>query len=54
MNRTAAPRVRLDHVALFCGDLLAARERWQPVLDTLPVGEVLVLLPPPESQGRLL
>ena len=52
MNRTGQPAVRLDHVALFTGALLAVRERWQPVLDTLPVGEVLVLLPPAERPVR--
>ncbi len=52
MNRQRTPAVRLDHVALFPGDLLAVRERWQPVLASLPVGEVLVLLPPAESPVR--
>ena len=52
MNRPSDPAVRLDHVALFPGALLGVRERWQPVLDTLPVGEVLVLLPPAESPVR--
>ena len=52
MNRVGQPAVRLDHVALFTGALLAVREHWQPVLDSLPVGEVLVLLPPAESPVR--
>ena len=52
MNRAAGPAVRLDHVALFPGAMLPVRERWQPVLDTLPAGEVLVLLPPPDSPLR--
>ena len=52
MNRPRHPAVRLDHVALVTGALLAVRERWQPVLDTLPAGEVLVLLPPPDSPLR--
>jgi len=52
VNRAPAPAVRLDHVALFPGALLAVRERWRPVLDRLSVGEVLVLLPPPESPVR--
>ena len=52
MNRAATPAVRLDRVALFTGDLLAVRDRWQPVLDSLPVGDVLVLLPPPDSPLR--
>ena len=52
MNRPRHPAVRLDHVALFPGDLLALRERWQPVLDALPVGEVLVLVPPAQSPLR--
>ncbi len=46
MTVHARPAVTLDHVALFPGDLLAVRERWQPVLDALPVGAVLVLVPP--------
>ena len=52
MNRVVRPAVRLDHVALFPGTLLAVRERWRPVLDGLPAGEVLVLLPPPDSPLR--
>ncbi len=52
MNRAGQPAVRLDHVALLPADRLAARERWQPVLDGLPLGEVLVLLPPPDSALR--
>ena len=52
MNRPGRPAVRLDHVALFTGALLAVRERWQPMLDALPAGEVLVLLPPAESPVR--
>jgi hypothetical protein len=52
MNRTATPAVRLDHVALFTGALLAVRERWQPVLESLPAGEVLVLLPPADRALR--
>jgi hypothetical protein len=52
VNRTGTPVVRLDRVALFPGALLAVRERWQPVLDGLPVGEVLVQLPAPDSPVR--
>ena len=52
MNRPGQSAVRLEHVALFPGDLLGVRERWQPVLDGLPVGEVLVLLPPAASPLR--
>ena len=29
MNHTGTPAVRLDHVALFPGDLPAVGERWQ-------------------------
>ena len=46
MTLHAGPAVPLDHVALFPGNLLALRDHWQPVLDALPVGEVLVLVPP--------
>ena len=49
MNTQARFAVRLDHIALFPGALLAVRERWQLLLDDLPVGGVLVLLPPDES-----
>ena len=49
MTTLPQPAVRLDHVALFPGTLLTVRDRWQPVLDALPVGAVLVLMPPQES-----
>ena len=52
MHALTRPAVRLDHVALFPGSLLAVRERRQPVLDGLPVGEVLVLVPPVQSPLR--
>ena len=52
MSRPGQPAVRLDHVALFPGALLGVRERWQSVLDALPVGEVFVLLPPEDSRVR--
>ena len=48
MNRTATPAVRLDHVALFPGDLLAVREHWQPVLESLPAGEVKMQIEMPQ------
>ncbi len=52
MNRAASPAVRLDHVARFPGDLLAVRDRWQPVLERLPAGEVRGRVPPPDSVLR--
>lgn len=50
-QRPRRPGSRGEHVVLLPGHLLRYQERWQPVADALPAGEVIVILP--NSAGAL-
>ena len=46
------PPVRLDNVALVPAHLLPRKAEYQALANDLPVGDILVVLPPPESRER--
>ena len=46
------PQVRLDNVALVPAHLLPRKAEYQALANDLPVGDILVVLPPPESRER--
>ena len=43
------PGVRCDNLVLVPGNVLAHMEQWQAMANTLPRGEVLIMLPEPGS-----
>jgi hypothetical protein len=46
------PPVRLDNVALVPAHLLPRKADYQAIANNLPRGDILLVLPPPESRER--
>ena len=46
------PQVRLDNIALVPAHLLPRKAEYQAIANDLPTGDILVVLPPPESRER--
>jgi hypothetical protein len=46
------PQVRLDHLTLVPASVLPQKARYEAIADRLPHGEVLLVLPPPDSRER--
>ena len=46
------PQVRLDNIALVPAHLLPRKAEYQALANELPKGDILVVLPPPESRER--
>ncbi len=46
------PQVRLDNIALVPAHLLPRKAEYQSIANELPTGDILVVLPPPESRER--
>ena len=46
------PQMRLDNVALVPAHLLPRKAEYQAIANTLPVGDILLVLPPPQSRER--
>ncbi len=46
------PQVRLDNIALVPAHLLPRKAAYQALANDLPRGDILVVLPPPESRER--
>jgi hypothetical protein len=46
------PQLRLDHLTLVPASVLPQKARYEAIADRLPRGEVLLVLPPPESRER--
>ncbi len=49
---TAVRRARLDNLALVPASLLPYKEQWQQLVDQLPDGTTLIVLPVAESPQR--
>ncbi len=46
------PQVQLDNIALVPAHLLPRKAEYQALANELPYGDILVVLPPPESRER--
>jgi hypothetical protein len=46
------PQVRLDNIALVPAHLLPRKAEYQAIANQLPDGEILLVLPPPDSRER--
>ena len=46
------PQVTLDNIALVPAHLLPRKVEYQALANELPKGDILVVLPPPESRER--
>ena len=46
------PQVRLDNIALVPAHLLPRKAEYQAIANTLPAGDILLVLPPPQSRER--
>ncbi len=46
------PQVQLDNVTLVPAHLLPRKAEYQAVANELPTGDILVVLPPPDSRER--
>ncbi len=46
------PQVQLDNIALVPAHLLPRKAEYQALANELPQGDILVVLPPPESRER--
>ena len=46
------PRVRLDNITLVPAHLLPRKAEYQALANELPEGDILVVLPPPDSRER--
>ena len=46
------PQVRLDNIALVPAHLLPRKAEYQSLANELPRGDILVVLPPPDSRER--
>ena len=46
------PQVQLDNIALVPAHLLPRKAEYQTLANELPCGDILVVLPPPESRER--
>ena len=47
-----SPQVRLDNIALVPAHLLPRKAEYQALANDLPRGDILVVLPPPDSHER--
>ena len=48
------PQVRLDNIALVPAHLLPRKAEYQALANALPHGDILLVLPPPESRERAI
>ena len=46
------PQVRLDNITLVPAYLLPRKAEYQAIANDLPKGDILLVLPPPESRER--
>ena len=46
------PQVQLDNVALVPAHLLPRKAEYQAIANELPCGDILLVLPPPDSRER--
>jgi hypothetical protein len=46
------PQVRLDNIALVPAHLLPRKSEYQAIANQLPSGDILLVLPPPDSRER--
>ena len=46
------PQVRLDNITLVPAHLLPRKAEYQALANDLPQGDILVVLPPPQSRER--
>ena len=46
------PQVQLDNITLVPAHLLPRKAEYQALANALPQGDILVVLPPPESRER--
>ena len=46
------PQVRLDNITLVPAHLLPRKAEYQTLANALPEGDILLVLPPPESRER--
>ncbi len=46
------PQVQLDNIALVPAHLLPRKAEYQAVANALPQGDILLVLPPPQSRER--
>ncbi len=46
------PQVQLDNIALVPAHLLRRKAEYQALANQLPKGDILVVLPPPDSRER--
>ena len=47
------PHVRLDNIALVPAHLLPRKAEYQAIANQLPAGDILLVLPPPDSRERV-
>ncbi len=47
------PQVRLDNITLVPAHLLPRKAEYQALANELPQGDILLILPPPDSRERL-
>ena len=46
------PQIRLDNIALVPAHLLPRKAEYQAIANALPRGDILLVLPPPDSRER--
>ena len=46
------PQVQLDNITLVPAHLLPRKAEYQAIANDLPTGDILVVLPPPDSRER--
>ena len=46
------PQVQLDNIALVPAHLLPRKAEYQAIANQLPTGDILLILPPPDSRER--
>ncbi len=51
-RRLRQPGVKLDNIALVPASLLPFRDQWQELANSLPAGEVLIILPAEDGSPR--
>lgn len=50
----ALRKARLENVALVPGNMLPYKDQYQAIANSLPKGEVLIVVPPTDQPGRLV
>ena len=50
--RALRPQVELDNIALVPAHLLPRKAEYQAIANALPRGDILLVLPPPDSRER--